>query len=385
MKRTIKRITAIILVTAMILITLPVLAANEIKKDVTVTYRDVKVTVDGQELVFTNLEGEKLEPFIAFDTVYVSATAAAKALGKNAEYDGKTNQLKISGVGKPVPVKKQTAGTSVTKKATLTYKNIRIYIDGKETVLTDMEGKKQEPFIAFDTIYVPLTALARALGKTTVVSMGKSPEPPKTGNEKPTKQLTTSMFDIGLDDIIDVKQTDELWTYLEKLYYRNACFIYNDNSFKPDQYITYGELVEMLVYTAFPKAEVPSQINSNKHWAQKYVDYISPSIYTVGAANFNQQKLNQYATKADIMIFCCDGYASIRMEHEIIPMSIEESEEILAKVKDFNTSNVPISKKLSLATAIKLGWISPDANGNIYPESCMTRGEAVKLLCNIPK
>lgn len=164
---------------------------TETNKDVAITYRDIKVSVGGKELVFTNLEGETLEPFIAFSTVYVSASAAARALGKNAAFDSTNNMLKINGTATAIPIKKATAGTTTTKKTNVTYKNIRIFLDGKEVTLTDMEGNKQEPFIAFNTVYVPLTALAKALGKTTSVNMAEAPTKPSETIEKLTPDSAT--------------------------------------------------------------------------------------------------------------------------------------------------------------------------------------------------
>jgi len=48
---------------------------------------------------------------------------------------------------------------------TVNYRDIKINIDGNPTELTDLEGRIQEPVMLFDTCYVPLSALARALGK----------------------------------------------------------------------------------------------------------------------------------------------------------------------------------------------------------------------------
>ena len=203
-KRSIALVISAVMMMTMIttittIVALPVFAASEtkgetkseIKNDVVITYRDIKVSVDGKELIFTNLEGEKLEPFIAFSTVYVSASAAARALGKNSEFAAKDNILKINNTAKAIPVKKNTAGTNAAKKTNVTYKNIRVFIDGQEVTLTDMQGNKQEPFIAFDTVYVPLTALAKALGKTTSVTMGESSESQQTTQTTQATEKTT--------------------------------------------------------------------------------------------------------------------------------------------------------------------------------------------------
>ena len=53
-----------------------------------------------------------------------------------------------------------------TKTATVTYRDIKVYIDSVETTLKDLEGNAIEPVILFDTVYVPLSPLARAFGKS---------------------------------------------------------------------------------------------------------------------------------------------------------------------------------------------------------------------------
>jgi len=56
----------------------------------TVTYRDIKVNIDGVPTTLTNLEGNAIEPVILFDTVYVPLSPVARAFGKTSTYDGKS-------------------------------------------------------------------------------------------------------------------------------------------------------------------------------------------------------------------------------------------------------------------------------------------------------
>jgi len=63
------------------------------------------------------------------------------------------------------------AARSVT--ATVNYRDIKVNIDGVPTTLTDLEGKAIEPILLFDTVYVPLSPVARAFGKTSTYD-GKS-------------------------------------------------------------------------------------------------------------------------------------------------------------------------------------------------------------------
>ena len=59
-----------------------------------------------------------------------------------------------------------TATALSTKTATITYNDIKVVIDGKPVTLTDLEGNKIEPILLNSTIYVPMSPMARAFGKT---------------------------------------------------------------------------------------------------------------------------------------------------------------------------------------------------------------------------
>ena len=60
-----------------------------------------------------------------------------------------------------------------TKSVKITYDDIKITMDGKATVLKDLEGRAIEPFIYNDTMYVPISPLVRQFGKTSTYD-GKS-------------------------------------------------------------------------------------------------------------------------------------------------------------------------------------------------------------------
>ena len=53
-----------------------------------------------------------------------------------------------------------------TRNVTITYDNIRITIDGRETPLTDLQGRVIEPFLMDGTMFVPISPLVRQFGKT---------------------------------------------------------------------------------------------------------------------------------------------------------------------------------------------------------------------------
>ena len=47
------------------------------------------------------------------------------------------------------------------------YSNIKVFIDGKEAILTDIDGKTVEPFIMNGIIYIPIQPFCEAMGKVT--------------------------------------------------------------------------------------------------------------------------------------------------------------------------------------------------------------------------
>ena len=55
------------------------------------------------------------------------------------------------------------AGTT-TRQAELYYREVKILLDGKELIPQDVNGKSTEPFIIDGTTYLPIRAVASALG-----------------------------------------------------------------------------------------------------------------------------------------------------------------------------------------------------------------------------
>ena len=62
-------------------------------KEATLTYRDIKVTLNGERLVLSDANGNPVEPFIIDGTTYLPLRAIANALGLNVGWDGTTNTV----------------------------------------------------------------------------------------------------------------------------------------------------------------------------------------------------------------------------------------------------------------------------------------------------
>ena len=79
----------------------PVLASTgQIEK--LLTYRDIKLTVNGSEITPTDVDGQPVEPFIVDDSVYSPVRAVSEALGSAVDWNNETSTVEItSGVSVP--------------------------------------------------------------------------------------------------------------------------------------------------------------------------------------------------------------------------------------------------------------------------------------------
>lgn len=81
------------------------------------TYRDIKVTLDGVQVSLQDTEGGSTEPFIIEGTTYLPVRAIATALGLQVDWDGETNTVILS--SKPV----QSTTSTQTGEPTTGQKN----------------------------------------------------------------------------------------------------------------------------------------------------------------------------------------------------------------------------------------------------------------------
>lgn len=87
MKRKSKFILALVL---MLVFSTVVFAARKV--NITVTYDNIKVVVDGKEVQFgKDTKGNQIEPFIYNGTTYLPLRAVGEALGKEVKWDSNTN------------------------------------------------------------------------------------------------------------------------------------------------------------------------------------------------------------------------------------------------------------------------------------------------------
>lgn len=93
MKKGFNRCLVIILMA--LLLAVPALAKTA-SEEVTVSYRDISIKVDGEAVDPTDINGKATEPFLIDGSTYVPVRAISEALGCEVTWDGDTNTVNIT-------------------------------------------------------------------------------------------------------------------------------------------------------------------------------------------------------------------------------------------------------------------------------------------------
>lgn len=68
------------------------------KKAINVTYRDIKLCIDGETITPKDVNGNVVEPFLYNGTTYLPVRAVGEALGKEVKWDGATSTVYLGDV-----------------------------------------------------------------------------------------------------------------------------------------------------------------------------------------------------------------------------------------------------------------------------------------------
>lgn len=153
-------------------------SAENASREAEITYRSIKIVLNGQEICPRDAAGNEVEPFVLNGTTYLPVRAVAEALGLEVRWRGSDSTVMLSrdederlvyytGIEMPPepPRKAESAhGHSGTEKVTLSYRNVRLLFDGVVIQPKDAAGNEVEPFILGGTTYLPVRAVAEALG-----------------------------------------------------------------------------------------------------------------------------------------------------------------------------------------------------------------------------
>ncbi len=187
-------------------------AANAtLTKDI--TYRNIEIAVDGNKITPTDANGNYVEPFIMDGTTYLPVRAVANAFDKDVSWEDATSTVSLNAKNETneskTTAQKETVPAGTIQKD-VTYRDIKIVVDGSQITPTDANGNPVEPFIMDGTTYLPVRAVANAFGKevgwddaTSTVYLGQQP----AENGSVDGIYTSSM---GLNLILNTNNTGSL-------------------------------------------------------------------------------------------------------------------------------------------------------------------------------
>ncbi len=163
MEKRIKRRVLLLVIALAFVLAIPAAASSE-TKNVGITYRAIKLVVDGKEITPAD-------------------RAAAGALGLSVDWVEDTSTVVLNSGGQVKTGSGAPAATKADKSIRIIYRDIKITIDGKEITPADASGTPVEPFIYDGTTYLPVRAVASALGvqvdwdaETSTVYLGERPK-----------------------------------------------------------------------------------------------------------------------------------------------------------------------------------------------------------------
>jgi hypothetical protein len=150
--------------------------AKQLTANLTVDGNPISVYVNGTKITPKDSNGKEVPPFIVDGTTYLPVRAIAEALEQVVKWDEDTATVvidsKISSNSNTIPTS-DTKGTEkntdvvkeLTAYFTLNEKPITVFVSGKKIAPKDSNGNDVAPFCADGTTYLPVRAIAEALGK----------------------------------------------------------------------------------------------------------------------------------------------------------------------------------------------------------------------------
>ena len=173
MKRTLNHFTKFVcgvLVALLTLSTVTVFAATNTTKQISVTSGNINLVVNGKHVIPKDAAGNVVEPFLYDGTVFVPLRAVAEALNMDPTWDSATTTATLTSKtpaatlpGNPTqPAVPYRAGS--VKQITVTSGSINLVINGTHIIPKDAAGNVVQPCLYDGTVFVPLRAVAEALG-----------------------------------------------------------------------------------------------------------------------------------------------------------------------------------------------------------------------------
>ena len=135
-----------------------------ISRTATQYFRNIKLYLNGRQIVPKDSDGVVVEPFIIDGTTYLPLRAVSSNLGCDVGWDDPSSTITLTHRYSWTADTGTASGRNSSRTITQYFRGIRILLDGELVIPRDSDGVVVDPFIIDGTTYMPVRALADALG-----------------------------------------------------------------------------------------------------------------------------------------------------------------------------------------------------------------------------
>ena len=162
--------------------------------------------------------------------------------------------------------------------------------------------------------------------------------------------------------------------FITELTSKNILNGYPDGTFKPNNVLTKGEFIKLIMQASLPDFDFLNAPKSFEHWAATYV-YVAESYGVLEAGLINKENINEPINRIDVIQIL--GLCDINIRE-----NAQKTTEILTFSDINELDNIQI---IMLGHAVETEIISGYPDGTFKPYNNLTRGEVSKILSSYIK
>lgn len=166
----------------------------------------------------------------------------------------------------------------------------------------------------------------------------------------------------------DVAENSWFKNYVYDLTEKNVINGYPDGTFKPDNKVTAGEFIKLIIMASAPDINYELVSSSFDHWAAKYVR-VAENYGVLENGEYNINNIDNEISRIEIVqiLSRCD-------------MIIKETPQISVFKQFSDTDNLSDDELIYLSHAVGIGVINGDSEGTFRPSDSLSRGECAKVI-----
>ena len=167
----------------------------------------------------------------------------------------------------------------------------------------------------------------------------------------------------------DVASTHWAAGFINELTDKGVINGYNDGTFKPENTLTKGEFLKLIVTASMPHLDYSLAPKDFEHWAAGYVK-VAENYSALEKGVINSSNINEPITRIEVItiLSLCD-------------INMRENAQVSADMMNFSDINdLSMREFILLSHAVGNGIINGYNDGTFKPYNNLTRAEASKIL-----